>query len=158
MIHGWCSRCWFTRSTFLLRQARAAAAWIFRCCKLFLIFAAADPIVISAAELVYLGDLAQNMLSHVPDWWCSRKLGIRMCEWKWRIIWAWIWQLLPVLASVAIWRWEIRDSDDLSSRGGIDDSKMHGGSTRKKLHLSMERSLLLEESFKDHSTLNQVRC
>ncbi len=66
MIHRWCSRCWFTRSTFLLRQARAVAAWIFRCCKLFFIFAAADPIVISAAELVYLGDLAQNMLSHVP--------------------------------------------------------------------------------------------
>ncbi len=33
---------------------------------MFFIFAAADPIVISAAELVYLGDLAQNMLSHVP--------------------------------------------------------------------------------------------
>jgi hypothetical protein len=42
----------------------------------------------------------------------------------------------------------------LSSRGGIDDSKMHGGTTRKKLHLSKEKSFLLEESFKDYSFLN----
>jgi len=73
MFHGWCSRCRFTGSTFLLRQARAAPAWIFRCCKL--LFAAADPIVISAAELVYLGDLAQNMLSHVPGLMMQSEAG-----------------------------------------------------------------------------------
>ncbi|CAM6034627.1 unnamed protein product [Sphagnum compactum] len=36
--------------------------------------------------------------------------------------------------------------------GGSDDED--GGNTRKKLRLSKEQSLLLEESFKDHSTLN----
>jgi hypothetical protein len=38
--------------------------------------------------------------------------------------------------------------------GGSDDED--GGNTRKKLRLSKEQSLLLEESFKDHSTLNPV--
>lgn len=42
---------------------------------------------------------------------------------------------------------------DLSSRGGSDDED-GSGNTRKKLRLSKEQSALLEESFKDHSTLN----
>lgn len=41
---------------------------------------------------------------------------------------------------------------DLSSRGGSDEED--GGTTRKKLRLSKEQSALLEESFKEHSTLN----
>ncbi len=45
---------------------------------------------------------------------------------------------------------------DLSSRGGSDDED-GSGNTRKKLRLSKEQSALLEESFKDHSTLNPVR-
>ncbi|CAK9203886.1 unnamed protein product [Sphagnum troendelagicum] len=44
---------------------------------------------------------------------------------------------------------------DLSSRGCSDDEDGGGGGiTRKKLRLSKEQSALLEESFKDHSTLN----
>ncbi|CAM6030413.1 unnamed protein product, partial [Sphagnum balticum] len=44
---------------------------------------------------------------------------------------------------------------DLSSRGCSDDEDGGGGgTTRKKLRLSKEQSALLEESFKDHSTLN----
>jgi len=46
---------------------------------------------------------------------------------------------------------------DLSSRGCSDDEDGGGGgTTRKKLRLSKEQSALLEESFKDHSTLNPV--
>ncbi len=46
---------------------------------------------------------------------------------------------------------------DLSSRGCSDDEDAGGGgTTRKKLRLSKEQSALLEESFKDHSTLNPV--
>jgi homeobox-leucine zipper protein len=41
---------------------------------------------------------------------------------------------------------------DMSSRGGSDDED--GGAVRKKLRLSKEQSALLEESFKEHSTLN----
>ncbi|CAM6056351.1 unnamed protein product [Sphagnum tenellum] len=41
---------------------------------------------------------------------------------------------------------------DLSTRGGGSDDE--DGTTRKKLRLSKEQSALLEESFKDHSTLN----
>ncbi|CAM6061920.1 unnamed protein product [Sphagnum tenellum] len=46
---------------------------------------------------------------------------------------------------------------DLSSRGGGGSDDEDGGgtnATRKKLRLSKEQSALLEESFKDHSTLN----
>jgi hypothetical protein len=48
---------------------------------------------------------------------------------------------------------------DLSSRGGGGSDDEDGGgtnATRKKLRLSKEQSALLEESFKDHSTLNPV--
>ncbi len=46
---------------------------------------------------------------------------------------------------------------DLSSKGCSDDEDGGGGgTTRKKLRLSKEQSALLEESFKDHSTLNPV--
>lgn len=41
---------------------------------------------------------------------------------------------------------------EMSSRGGSDDEDE--GTTRKKLRLSKEQSALLEESFKEHSTLN----
>ncbi|KAL2645432.1 hypothetical protein R1flu_013019 [Riccia fluitans] len=40
---------------------------------------------------------------------------------------------------------------DISSRGSDEEE---GGTTRKKLRLSKEQSALLEESFKEHSTLN----
>eukprot|EP00246_Nothoceros_aenigmaticus_P003521 TRINITY_DN14695_c0_g1_i1.p1 TRINITY_DN14695_c0_g1~~TRINITY_DN14695_c0_g1_i1.p1 ORF type:complete len:259 (+),score=16.06 TRINITY_DN14695_c0_g1_i1:89-778(+) len=40
---------------------------------------------------------------------------------------------------------------DMSSRGSDEEE---GGATRKKLRLSKEQSALLEESFKEHSTLN----
>ncbi|KAL3698818.1 hypothetical protein R1sor_012894 [Riccia sorocarpa] len=40
---------------------------------------------------------------------------------------------------------------DISSRGSDEEE---GGNTRKKLRLSKEQSALLEESFKEHSTLN----
>jgi len=44
---------------------------------------------------------------------------------------------------------------DLSVERGASDDEADGGSTtRKKLRLSKEQSALLEESFKDHSTLN----
>jgi hypothetical protein len=47
---------------------------------------------------------------------------------------------------------------DLSVERGASDDEADGGSTtRKKLRLSKEQSALLEESFKDHSTLNPVR-
>jgi hypothetical protein len=47
---------------------------------------------------------------------------------------------------------------DLSSRRGSDDeADGSAATTRKKLRLSKEQSALLEESFKDHSTLNPVR-
>ncbi|XP_024379716.1 homeobox-leucine zipper protein HAT4 [Physcomitrium patens] len=41
---------------------------------------------------------------------------------------------------------------EMSSRGGSDDEDE--GTARKKLRLSKEQSALLEESFKEHSTLN----
>ncbi|CAK9204933.1 unnamed protein product, partial [Sphagnum troendelagicum] len=44
------------------------------------------------------------------------------------------------------------DAAAAAAGGGSDDED--GGNTRKKLRLSKEQSLLLEESFKDHSTLN----
>ncbi|CAM6051896.1 unnamed protein product [Sphagnum compactum] len=49
---------------------------------------------------------------------------------------------------------ELRDRPcEISSRAaGSDDED--GGTTRKKLRLSKEQSALLEESFKEHSTLN----
>jgi homeobox-leucine zipper protein len=52
---------------------------------------------------------------------------------------------------------ELRDRPcEISSRAaGSDDED--GGTTRKKLRLSKEQSALLEESFKEHSTLNPVQ-
>jgi len=41
-----------------------------------------------------------------------------------------------------------------TSRGSDDDE--NGSSTRKKLRLSKEQSAFLEESFKEHHTLNPV--
>lgn len=44
------------------------------------------------------------------------------------------------------------------SRGGSDDEDggAGGDASRKKLRLSKEQSLVLEETFKEHSTLNPV--
>ncbi len=149
MIHGWCSRCWFTGSTFLLWQARAPPAWIFWCCKLlFFIFAAADPIVISAAELVYLGDLAQNMLSHVPGLMMQSEAGNKNVRVEMEN-----YMSLDMTTAASF---------GLSCHLEMGDSRLRRfeliETTRMKLHLSKEQSLLLEESFKDHSTLNPVRC
>lgn len=44
-----------------------------------------------------------------------------------------------------------------SHGGGSDDEDGNGGDmSRKKLRLSKEQSLLLEETFKEHNTLNPV--
>ena len=45
-----------------------------------------------------------------------------------------------------------------SSRASDDDDNNNGsgGNTRKKLRLSKEQSAFLEESFKEHNTLNPV--
>jgi len=51
-----------------------------------------------------------------------------------------------------IHEFDLERTCDLSSRGGSDEED--GGTTRKKLRLSKEQSALLEESFKEHSTLN----
>ena len=47
---------------------------------------------------------------------------------------------------------------EVSSRGSDEDMELGGGasSARKKLRLTKEQSTLLEESFKEHSTLNPV--
>ena len=45
------------------------------------------------------------------------------------------------------------ETERASSRASDDDEN---GSTRKKLRLSKEQSAFLEESFKEHSTLNPV--
>lgn len=42
------------------------------------------------------------------------------------------------------------------SRGSDDEDGGAGDGSRKKLRLSKEQSLLLEETFKEHSTLNPV--
>lgn len=42
------------------------------------------------------------------------------------------------------------------SRGSDDEDGGAGDASRKKLRLSKEQSLLLEETFKEHSTLNPV--
>lgn len=47
---------------------------------------------------------------------------------------------------------DLERTNEMSSRGGSDDEDE--GTTRKKLRLSKEQSALLEESFKEHSTLN----
>lgn len=47
------------------------------------------------------------------------------------------------------------DAERDGSRGSDDDEN---GLTRKKLRLSKEQSAFLEESFKEHSTLNPVSC
>lgn len=50
---------------------------------------------------------------------------------------------------------EAYDNQRASSRASDEDDNV-GGSTRKKLRLSKEQSAFLEESFKEHSTLNPV--
>ncbi|XP_006284142.2 homeobox-leucine zipper protein HAT4 [Capsella rubella] len=45
------------------------------------------------------------------------------------------------------------DTDPQGSRGGISDDE-DGDNSRKKLRLSKDQSAILEETFKDHSTLN----
>lgn len=42
------------------------------------------------------------------------------------------------------------------SRGSDDEDANGGDMSRKKLRLSKEQSMLLEETFKEHSTLNPV--
>lgn len=48
---------------------------------------------------------------------------------------------------------EVLETERASSRASDDDEN---GSTRKKLRLSKDQSAFLEESFKEHSTLNPV--
>lgn len=49
------------------------------------------------------------------------------------------------------------DAERASCSRGSDDEDGGGGDTsRKKLRLSKEQSLLLEETFKEHNTLNPV--
>jgi len=54
-----------------------------------------------------------------------------------------------------------RDIDDeverSASRASNEDNDDENGSTRKKLRLSKDQSAFLEDSFKEHSTLNPVR-
>ena len=45
---------------------------------------------------------------------------------------------------------------DSCSRGSDDDEGGAGDNSRKKLRLTKEQSLVLEETFKDHNTLNPV--
>lgn len=47
---------------------------------------------------------------------------------------------------------------ELSGRRGRGSDEEENGSPRKKLRLSKEQSAYLEESFKEHSTLNPVCC
>ena len=49
---------------------------------------------------------------------------------------------------------EVGESERASSRASDEDEN---GSTRKKLRLSKDQSAYLEESFKEHNTLNPVR-
>lgn len=42
------------------------------------------------------------------------------------------------------------------SRGSDDEDGGNGDASRKKLRLSKEQSMVLEETFKEHSTLNPV--
>jgi homeobox-leucine zipper protein len=50
---------------------------------------------------------------------------------------------------------ERKAADGSHSRASDEDET---GSSRKKLRLSKEQSVFLEESFKEHNTLNPVRC
>lgn len=43
-----------------------------------------------------------------------------------------------------------------ADRGGSDEETDHNGMGRKKLRLSKDQSAFLEESFKEHNTLNPV--
>ncbi|XP_042406975.1 homeobox-leucine zipper protein HAT4-like [Zingiber officinale] len=49
---------------------------------------------------------------------------------------------------------EVLEADRSSSRGGISDEEDGGDGSRKKLRLSKDQSAVLEESFKEHNTLN----
>jgi hypothetical protein len=49
------------------------------------------------------------------------------------------------------------DARNSSREGGVDSDDEENGSTRKKLRLSKEQSAFLEETFKEHTTLNPVR-
>lgn len=46
---------------------------------------------------------------------------------------------------------------DRAGSGGMSDEEDGGDGSRKKLRLSKDQSAVLEESFKEHSTLNPVR-
>ncbi|GAU31502.1 hypothetical protein TSUD_332770 [Trifolium subterraneum] len=46
------------------------------------------------------------------------------------------------------------DARNSSREGGVDSDDEENGSTRKKLRLSKEQSAFLEETFKEHTTLN----
>lgn len=48
------------------------------------------------------------------------------------------------------------DAERTSSRGGMSDDE-DAENARKKLRLSKDQSAVLEESFKEHNTLNPVR-
>jgi homeobox-leucine zipper protein len=49
------------------------------------------------------------------------------------------------------------DARNCSREGGVDSDDEENGSTRKKLRLSKDQSAFLEETFKEHTTLNPVR-
>lgn len=50
---------------------------------------------------------------------------------------------------------EEEETDPQGSRGNISDDE-DGDNSRKKLRLSKDQSAILEDTFKDHSTLNPV--
>ncbi|CAJ2671285.1 unnamed protein product [Trifolium pratense] len=49
------------------------------------------------------------------------------------------------------------DARNNSREGGVDSDDDENGSTRKKLRLSKEQSAFLEETFKEHTTLNPTQ-
>ncbi|KAH6759065.1 homeobox protein 2 [Perilla frutescens var. frutescens] len=49
--------------------------------------------------------------------------------------------------------WEDQDGEIASSRGGISDEE-DADNARKKLRLSKDQSVILQESFKEHNTLS----
>ena len=53
---------------------------------------------------------------------------------------------------------ETEGERDSCSRGSDDEDAIAGDGSRKKLRLTKEQSLVLEETFKEHNTLNPVIC
>ena len=49
-----------------------------------------------------------------------------------------------------------REEPEIETTRGISDEEEVGDGSRKKLRLSKEQSAVLEESFKEHHTLNPV--